>query len=164
MAKKRFRLTDDEAKALGFNVKKSSPSDQRTNSKPKYYLTEEQALQLSQYRYKGVIDGCVGLNIDPTAPKHLWIKDKNTSAFVPNPLYKDQTTKDYETLKENILEAVAKNAPTINTFKHEPIKDGHCLVISPADIHIGKLATAFENGKDYNSQIAVTRVTEGVKS
>ena len=36
-------------------------------------------------------------------------------------------------------------------------------MVDPADIHIGKLATAFETGEEYNSQIAVKRVIEGVK-
>jgi hypothetical protein len=36
-------------------------------------------------------------------------------------------------------------------------------VIDPADIHIGKLASSFETGEDYNNQIAVQRVREGVK-
>jgi len=36
-------------------------------------------------------------------------------------------------------------------------------VIDPADIHIGKLASAFETGEEYNNQIAVKRVLEGVQ-
>lgn len=44
-----------------------------------------------------------------------------------------------------------------------PTEDGHLLVVDPADIHIGKLADSFETGEDYNSQIAVQRVKEGVK-
>lgn len=41
--------------------------------------------------------------------------------------------------------------------------DGHCLVIDPADIHIGKLADSFETGCDYDSQVAVQRVKEGIR-
>ena len=37
------------------------------------------------------------------------------------------------------------------------------LVIDPADIHIGKLCSAYETGQDYNQNIAVKRVIEGVK-
>ena len=36
-------------------------------------------------------------------------------------------------------------------------------ILDPADVHIGKLATAFESGEDYNSQIAVQRVKDGVQ-
>jgi len=40
--------------------------------------------------------------------------------------------------------------------------ESYLLVIDPADIHIGKLCDSFESGEDYNSQIAVNRVKEGV--
>jgi hypothetical protein len=36
------------------------------------------------------------------------------------------------------------------------------LVIDPADIHIGKLAKAFECGDEYNTKIAIDRVMQGV--
>ena len=36
------------------------------------------------------------------------------------------------------------------------------MVLDPADIHIGKLCSRLEVGKDYNSQIAVQRVLDGV--
>ena len=36
------------------------------------------------------------------------------------------------------------------------------MVLDPADIHIGKLSSALEVGKEYNSQIAVKRVLNGV--
>ena len=159
MAKIRVRLSNAEASIFGFELK---PHTSEGNAR--YSLNDTQLKQLNEMRNKGVINACDSLSIDPTAPKHLWIKDKNTSAFVPNPLYKDQTTKDYDILKDNILKEISKKAPIISNFKHEPIKDGHCLVVSPADIHIGKLATAFETGKDYNSQIAVKRTKEGIKS
>jgi hypothetical protein len=35
-------------------------------------------------------------------------------------------------------------------------------VVDPADIHIGKLCSSFQVGEDYNNQIAVKRVKEGV--
>ena len=155
---KRYRLKDVEAEILGFKLKQRK----NPNHNPRYYLTEEQEAKLLEIRNRGILEACETLNIDPEAPKHLWIKDKSTSAFVPNPLYKDQTTKDYEILKDSILKEISKKAPIISNFKHEPIKNGHCLVVSPADIHIGKLATAFETGKDYNSQIAVKRVKDGI--
>jgi hypothetical protein len=41
-------------------------------------------------------------------------------------------------------------------------KDGHLLVVDPADVHIGKLADSFETGESYDNQIAVKRVREGV--
>jgi hypothetical protein len=48
------------------------------------------------------------------------------------------------------------------SIKYAKNTDPHLLVIDPADIHIGKLCRAFETGEDYNSQIAVKRVKDGV--
>jgi hypothetical protein len=41
-------------------------------------------------------------------------------------------------------------------------EDAHLLVIDPADIHIGKLCSAFETNDEYNNKIAVDRVMQGV--
>jgi hypothetical protein len=41
--------------------------------------------------------------------------------------------------------------------------ESYLLVVDPCDIHINKLADAYEVGEDYNSQIAVQRVKEGVE-
>jgi len=46
--------------------------------------------------------------------------------------------------------------------RKKPNNEGHLLVVSPADIHLGKLCDSFETGEDYNNQIAVKRVKEGV--
>lgn len=42
--------------------------------------------------------------------------------------------------------------------------DEHLMVISPADVHIGKLCSAYETGDEYNEKIARQRVLDGVSS
>ena len=42
-------------------------------------------------------------------------------------------------------------------------KGNHLLVINPADIHIGKYANSEETGEEYNTDLAVKRVIEGVQ-
>lgn len=42
-------------------------------------------------------------------------------------------------------------------------EESYLLVVDPCDVHIGKLADSFETGEDYNSQMAVKRVKEGVQ-
>ena len=66
-------------------------------------------------------------------------------------------------LIERLIYDLKEHSPTYPTIKRSKSKVGHCLVLDPADIHIGKLATSFETGVDYNSQIAVKRVKEGVQ-
>ena len=56
-----------------------------------------------------------------------------------------------------------EHSPSYKKIKRSKSEKGHLLVIDPADIHIGKLASSFETGEEYDSQIAVKRVLKGVK-
>jgi hypothetical protein len=94
--------------------------------------------------------------------KHGWIKSDRSSLFFKNPKFKDQTTQQFQKLKESLISQFKDYAPNYPTQKRTKSKDGHLLVISPTDIHIGKLCSSFETGEDYNQQIAVKRVKDGV--
>ena len=103
---------------------------------------------------------CDERGIDISSVGMAWSKDKKWSIqFRPN---KDNGPSFEDMLQEHISEV--KN----HTFNYEKIErtvssDDHLLVIDPADVHIGKLASSFETGEDYNSQIAVKRVKSGVE-
>ncbi len=76
-------------------------------------------------------------------------------------------TKENIGLKENtIFDKVNKfiegYSPDYTPIKRKKQTDPHLLVINPADIHIGKYAKAIETGEEYNSQIAVKRVMDGI--
>ena len=76
------------------------------------------------------------------------------------------TGQGFEEFYKQLLKDLASidNKPkTIKRANTDQYKDSHLLVIDPADVHIGKLADSFETGEDYNSQIAVQRVREGVE-
>jgi hypothetical protein len=68
-----------------------------------------------------------------------------------------------EDLQAKFLEEMSKYSPSYPVLKRTKSKDSHLLVIDPADIHVGKLCKAFESGEDYDSQIAVKRVKEGIQ-
>ena len=102
-----------------------------------------------------------GLN--PQEVKHGWVKDDNASLFIKNHNYKEPETIAIEKSFNELLEAFKDYAPKYPTIVREKTKDAHLLVVDPADIHIGKLCRAFETGQEYNSQIAVKRVKEGVQ-
>lgn len=70
----------------------------------------------------------------------------------------------YEQMLKDIAD-IPNKPKTIGRVNTDDIKqdDEHLLMIDPADIHIGKLAESFETGEDYNNQIAVQRVREGVE-
>lgn len=97
------------------------------------------------------------LGIPTDKVKHYWHKGKHFSIFVKN----EQVT--YEEIRKDLVAELIQFAPKYPKFKRTQPKEGHLLVIDPADVHIGKLCEAFETGEDYNNQIAVKRVMEGVK-
>jgi hypothetical protein len=163
MAKIRKFLYPHEADLLGLEVKPNLVTKTHKRSQARYYIEPEEWAQISELRNKGVVDSCNSLEVDPTTVKHLWKKTKDESLFVKNPLYKEELEKDFEILKKLIIKDVKKFSPIIKTIKREKTEESFGLVLDPADIHIGKLCTAFETGKEYNSQIAVKRVKEGVK-
>lgn len=101
--------------------------------------------------------------INPKDIKHGWIKNKKSSLFFKNPNFDGALDKRSE-FEENILNLVKEHRPSFEGIKsRREDKKGHLLVIDPADVHIGKLSSSFESGGDYNQQIAVNRVKEGVK-
>lgn len=60
------------------------------------------------------------------------------------------------------LEALPNKPKTV--VRNRPVEnESYLLVVDPCDIHINKLADAYEVGEEYNSQIAVQRVKEGVE-
>jgi hypothetical protein len=71
-------------------------------------------------------------------------------------------TKTLEDLKQELMRDMSKYSPKFTRIIRPKIKDPHCLVIDPADIHIGKLGSTYETGEDYNNIIAVKRVKECV--
>lgn len=155
----RKHLTNDEAIALNLQLNKAQAG--KTNAR--YVLTESQWKKILDARNKGVLDSCGTLEVDPTTVKHLWKKTKQESVFVKNPLYVSELEKTYLNVRDEIVKDLQKFTPKFEKIKRVKSKEGNLLVVDPADIHIGKLCTAFESGEDYNSQIAVKRVLEGVR-
>lgn len=180
MSKQRIRLKPHEAIALGFELRK----DYKSEGNPKFYLSESQIDELDKIRgfhenkfteVKRTInkDGEVISKIEKLNQKELieiptnheiirvstnvssgqqWIITKPISDL-------DYNDKDLHKL---FLEDLKNYSPKYNTYVREEQNEPHLLVIDPADIHIGKLCSAFEVGEDYNNQIAVQRVLSGV--
>ena len=66
-------------------------------------------------------------------------------------------------VKEQLIEEMKRHSPKYPVIKYPARKEAHLLVIDPADIHIGKLCKAFETGDEYNHEIAIERVKDGVR-
>lgn len=123
-------------------------------------LTQTEADLVDEYRR--IKKESEGANLNFEDVKHGWIKTDTSSLFFKNPDYKDEQQKEAENLRNALLKEFAQYSPRYNKIKRKPSKEGHLMVISPADVHIGKLCTSFETGETYNQQIAVKRVMDGV--
>lgn len=99
------------------------------------------------------------LNVNVSDIKHGWIKDKEASFFFKNPDFNSDTVNSF---KDDLIKLVESHVPKYSEIKKYNEGKKHLLVIDPADIHIGKLCSSFETGEDYDNQIAVKRVKDGV--
>lgn len=88
---------------------------------------------------------------------NYWYKGKHFSIHL-----KGDKAPTYDEIREDLIRDLKKYSPKFPKIKRTPCKDGHLLVVDPADIHIGKLARAIE-GEEYNTSMAVKRVKEGVQ-
>ncbi len=98
----------------------------------------------------------IGLPIENVS--NYWYKGKQYSVHV-----KGDKAKTYEEIRDEIVASMQEYSPIYPTIDRDNIADGHLLVVDPADIHIGKLATAYETGDSYNVEIATKRVLDGVR-
>ena len=123
-------------------------------------LEEDELSLIENYREQKSLlkEECDAAGIDHKDVRHYWYKSKKFSVFAKT----KQDSKTLEDLKQELTKGMDKHSPKYPTIKYKKIKDGHCMVLDPADIHIGKLATKYETGEDYNSIIAVKRVKEGI--
>ena len=112
--------------------------------------------------HEGVYTATDNLDVPIRDVKHLWLKDKGVSAFIKNPDYVEKEAAKIEQLRSDLIADLQAYTPKFEPIQRTQCKEGHLLVIDPADIHIGKLCSSFETGESYNSQIAVKRVLEGV--
>lgn len=99
----------------------------------------------------------IGLPIEDV--KQYWYKGEHFSINLKG----GEKEKTYFDVRDEIVESMKSHAPRYEKIKYSKVEDPHMLLIDPADVHIGKLATSFETGEDYNSQIAVNRVLTGVE-
>ena len=118
-------------------------------------LTDEESVMISNHRALKV--ECETNGIPMSDVNHYWYKGKSFSLHVKN------NGVSLDKVREDIIKEMNKHSPSYPKIKRTKQKDPHLLVIDPADIHIGKLASSFETGEDYNSQIAVKRVKEGIQ-
>jgi hypothetical protein len=124
-------------------------------------LKQDEVELLSEYRSKrdqhfALSEECDDKGIPLDSVNYYWFKSDKFSINVRN---NGASVKELMSDFLNDLKDYAPNYEPIDYKKHD---DSHLFVIDPADIHIGKLSSMVESGDEYNHNIAVARVKEGV--
>jgi len=131
------------------------------NNSARFRLKQDEIEILMQYR--GIKEATDEAGVDDKDVKHGWLKTKDASLFFKNPNFKQEELNAIQKIKDECIKEVKLYAPKYHAIETIKSEDTHLLVIDIADLHIGKLATAFETGEDYNSQIAVKRAKDGLQ-
>jgi hypothetical protein len=118
--------------------------------------------------HDGVYQATNRIDVQNNAVRHLWmeIRDdegkKRGNAFVKNPNFLQEEHRLIEYLRNELIADIQKFTPKFPKLEREKDKKSYLLVLDPADIHLGKLCSSFETGEEYNNQIAVKRVHDGI--
>jgi len=131
------------------------------NNSARFRLKQDEIQILMQYR--GIKNATDDAGVEEKDVKHGWLKTKQASLFFKNPNFKQEELNAIQQIKDECIKEVKLYAPKYHAIETIKSEDTHLLVIDIADLHIGKLATAFETGEDYNSQIAVKRAKDGLQ-
>jgi hypothetical protein len=131
------------------------------NNSARFRLKQDEIEILMQYR--GIKEATDEAGVNDKDVKHGWLKTKQASLFFKNPNFKVEELNEIQRIKDECIKEVKLYAPKYHAIETIKSEDTHLLVIDIADLHIGKLATAFETGEDYNSQIAVKRAKDGLQ-
>jgi len=131
------------------------------NNSARFRLKQDEIEILMQYR--GIKNATDEAGVDDKDVKHGWLKTKQASLFFKNPNFKVEELNAIQQIKDECIKEVKLYAPKYHAIETIKSEDTQLLVIDIADLHIGKLATAFETGEDYNSQIAVKRAKDGMQ-
>lgn len=107
--------------------------------------------------HEALEEECEKVGLPAGAVSNYWYKGEHFSVHV-----KGQGV-DLEQVRNEMINDMKEYSPLYPKIVYNKHTDGHLLVIDPADIHVGKLASSFETGETYNKQIAVQRVREGVQ-
>lgn len=133
----------------------SSNIDNCTKTIP---VTLDEFAIIKEYReqHEALLRECEEKGIPKDEVKHYWFKSEKFSMFVGN------KTKPFDLFEKELFAYIDKKKIQYPTIKYPKLKDGNLLVINPADIHIGKLASEFETNDAHNNDLIVKRVEDGI--
>jgi len=142
---------------MGTNTKKINAM-----SVPRIRLSEDEFELIKSLRDKNVatelVNECNEAGLPLSNVKHFWYKSEKFSIFSKS------DGLQLEDVFEPIIKDIQRYSPKIQKIKRTKIKNPHCLILDPSDIHVGKLAVNQESGETYNVKKAVSIVDSGIDS
>lgn len=121
-------------------------------------VTLDEFAIIKEYRdkHEALLKECEEKGIPKDEVKHYWFKSEHFSLFVGN------KTKPFDLFEKELFAYIDKKKIQYPTIKYPKFKDANLLVINPADIHIGKLASEFETNDAHNNDLIIKRVKDGI--
>lgn len=101
---------------------------------------------------------CEQKQIPSSTVKRYTLKTDDSTLYVEP----GSETYSIEDMESVFLESIKKINPKYPSRNVKKLTPANLLVIDPADIHFGKLASAYQTGEDYNINVAKQRLIEGV--
>ena len=131
-------------------------------SVPRIRLTEDEFQLIKSLRDKNVatelVNECNEAGLPLSNVKHFWYKSEKFSIFSKS------DGLQLEDVFDPIIKDIQRYSPTIRKIKRTKIKNPHCLILDPSDIHVGKLSVNHESGESYDVKKAVSIVDSGINS
>lgn len=133
-------------------------SNEKKLSTKRLRLKNDEFELIQEYRknHKALELECEEKGIPKEDVKHYWFKSERFSLFVAN------KNSSFEEFKDELYSYIDSKNIKYPTLKYPKYKEANLLVINPADIHIGKLASEFETNDAHNNQLIIKRVKDGI--
>jgi len=150
---KRFRIQPQIAKKMGLQLNKTN----------RYRLSEEQQEVFHSLKKNNSFEEILhSNNFDPKDNwEYGWVKTKGGSVYVRNPDKGAEVS--IEEVREDLIKSLSSYSPKIKKYKREPQSNPHALVIDIADLHVGKYASFYGTGEDYDINKAYKYAIDGVQ-
>jgi hypothetical protein len=149
---KKYRLSDDE-KAVIEGIR-----NQTLNSTNNRFRLKKEEVDVV-LKFRAIKEHSEAMGLDPSTVKDGWLKTKEASIRFVNPEFGGVSV---EQIKSELIEAAKNHAPIYAEIKRPKPKTPHLMLLSVADLHIGKYSSKASSDDEYDSGIAVLKAVEAI--
>jgi hypothetical protein len=150
----RYRISDEIEKKFLELTSKTDSNNYKSNSHFTAVGDDGSLMDIEEY--------CEHYGLDYSKIRS-WKLITHTAIPFYNIVFYETLKEEDDTFRQDLIRDLQQYSPKFPKLERIENNDSYLLVIDPADVHIGKLCSAFEVGETYNNQIAVQRVLSGVR-